>query len=176
MQFNLDKAVSTAVLLLFSVPASAALPTPSMEAAPRQADAFLFHAGAGDVYEITSSTMAMQKSRNPDVRAFASMLIADHTKLTNAALTTAAAAGVMAPPPELSMMQKGMVAQLSAAGANFDRVYLQQQMTAHQQALALMQGYASSGDVPALRQAASQAIPTVQGHIAHLQRMMGSVS
>lgn len=146
-----------------------------MAAASRQADAFLFHAGAGDVYEITSSIMAMQKSRNADVRAFASMLIADHTNLTNIALATAAGANVMPPPPELSPMQKDMVAQLSASGANFDRVYLQQQMTAHQQALALMQGYASAGDVPALRQAASQAVPTVQGHIAQLQRMMGSV-
>jgi len=103
------------------------------------------------------------------------MLIADHTSLTNTSLATAASAGVMPPPPELSPMQKSMVAQLTAAGANFDQIYLQQQMTAHQQALALMQGYAASGDVPALRHAASQAVPIIQGHIAHLQRIMGSV-
>ena len=102
------------------------------------------------------------------------MLIADHTKLTNTALATATGAGLMPPPPDLSPMQKTMIAQLSAAGANFDRVYVQQQMTAHQQALALMRGYASSGDVPALRQTASQAVPTIQGHLAHLQRIVGS--
>ena len=174
MRFISTRLVVTAVLLLFSGPALAELPTPPMEAAPRQADAFLFHAGAGDVFEITSSMMAIQNSRNSDVRAFASMLIADHTKLTNTALATATGAGLMPPPPELSPMQKTMIAQLSAAGANFDRVYVQQQMTAHQQALALMRGYASSGDVPALRQTATQAVPTIQGHLAHLQRIVGS--
>ena len=174
VRFISTRSAVTAVLLLFSGPALAELPAPPMDAAPRQADAFLFHAGAGDVFEITSGMMAMQKSKNSDVRAFASMLIADHTGLTNTSLATATGAGIMPPPPELSPMQKTMIAQLSAAGANFDRVYLGQQMTAHQQALALMQGYASSGDVPALRQTASQAVPTVQGHIAHLQRIMNS--
>ena len=175
MLSHLLRAVATVVLLSFSAGASAALPTPALDAALRQADAFLFHAGAGDVFEITSGTMAMQKSRNTEVRVFAAMLIADHTALTNTALSTAVAAGVMPPPPELSPAQKGMISQLAASGANFDRMFLQQQLTAHQQALAVLQGYAAGGDVGALRQAAGSAVPMVQGHIAQVQRLLASV-
>lgn len=167
-------AALTAVGLAQS-PASATLPTPPAAAAPREAQAFLFNAGAGDIFEITTSMMAIQHSQNPQVRAFARMLIADHTNLTNTTLATAKAAGVMPPPPELSPMQKGMITQLMAATpATFDRTYLSQQVPAHQMALQMMQGYASSGDVPQLRQAATSAVPVVTGHLQRVQQLLAS--
>lgn len=160
-----------------AVPSAAAtLPTPPQAAAPQQAQPFLFYGGAGDVFEITTSMIALQHSQNPQVRAFASMLIGDHTNLTNTSLATAKAAGVMAPPPELSPMQKGMITQLiAAAPADFDRTYLSQQVPAHQMALQLMQGYASGGDVPQLRQAAASAMPMVQAHLAQVQQLLGTI-
>lgn len=160
---------------LTASPAVAELPVPPQSIAMQNAQAFLFHAGAGDIYEITSSTMALQHSRNGDVRAFASMLIDHHTKLTNDALAAAKAGGVMPPPPELSPAQKGMITQLTGAGAGFDRAYLQQQVQAHQMALALMQGYAANGDTPTLRQGAQAAVPVVQTHLAEAQRMLAAV-
>jgi putative membrane protein len=161
-----------AAAALNATSASAELPVPPMASATQQADAYLFHAGAGDIYEITSSMLAIQKSQNPAVRQFATMLIADHTNTTNVALANAKSAGVMPPPPELSPMQKDMISQLIAAGANFDRVYLQQQAVAHQQALAIQSGYASQGDVPSLRATATSAVPIIQGHLNHVQGMM----
>lgn len=168
--------VLVAAMLGLAAPATAALPTPSDSAATSSAPAFLFKAGAGDVFEIVTSQMALTHSANPALRAYAAMLIADHTGVSNSALTTATAAGVMAPPPELSPMQKDMVSQLIAATpATFDRVYLTQQVAAHQQALALMQGFAASGDVPALRSLASSTAPTVQAHLAQAQQMMSAL-
>lgn len=163
---------SAVALSLASAPAAAELPMPPMAAATQQADAYLFYGGAGDIYEITSSMLAQQHSANPQVKAFATMLIADHTNLTNSALTAARGAGIAPPPPELSPMQKDMITQLIAAGPNFDQQFLQQQMTAHQQALQLQSGYAASGDVPALKSAAASAVPVVRGHIAQIQQMM----
>ena len=81
----------------------------------------------------------------------------------------------MPPPPELSPMQKDMITQLIAAGPNFDRVYLQQQMTAHQQALQMQQGYAAQGDNPALKAAAASAVPVIQGHLAQVQQIMAAM-
>ena len=161
-------------LALWTVPAAAQLPTPPMSSATSQAQPYLFYGGAGDIFEITSSMIALQKSQNPQLRAFASMLIDHHTRLTNAALDTAKSAGVMPPPPELSPAQKGMIGQLIAApAASFDRTYIDQQVMAHQQALALQQGYAAGGDVPALRQAAQSAVLTVQAHLGQAQQMRG---
>ena len=161
---------------LTSSPAAATLPTPPMAAATQEAQPFLFYAGAGDVFEITSSMILLNKSTNPQVRAYASMLIDHHTRTTNLALANAKAAGVMAPPPEMSAMQKGMIGALHAAApAAIDRLYLQQQVPAHQQALSLMNGYARSGDVPALRQTAQGAVPIVQGHLTQAQSLLRSV-
>ena len=165
---------SLAVLLLagVSVPAAAVLPVPPQAAGTQQAQPYLFYAGAGDVFEITSSMVALQKSQNPQVRALASMLIDHHTQTTNQALMMAKNAGVMAPPPELSPMQKDMVGQLMAAsGTSFDRLYLQQQVSAHQQALALNSGYARSGDVAALRQNAQAAVPIIESHLAQARAL-----
>lgn len=166
--------ILAATVVSAATPAFAELPTPPQAAASRDAQAFLFHGGAGDVFEITTSMMAMQHSRNPQVRAYASMLIGDHTMLTNNALASAKSAGVMAPPPVLSAAQRGMITQLMSAGASFDRVYLQQQVPAHQMALSMMQGYAAGGDTPALRQAAAGAVPKVQAHLAQAQQLLAA--
>jgi putative membrane protein len=59
-----------------------------------------------------------------------------------------------------------MIDQLIAAGpADFDRVYLQQQVPAHEQALALHSAYAAQGDTPQLRVAATGAVPIVRQHL-----------
>lgn len=173
---TLIAAASLAAAGAFAAPASATLPTPPQTAATAQAQPYLFYAGAGDVFEITSSMILLNKSQNPQVRAYASMLIDHHSRTTNLALANAKAAGVMAPPPELSAMQKGMIGALHAAApAAIDRLYLQQQVPAHQQALALQSGYARSGDVPTLRQTAQGAVPIVQGHLTQAQQLLRSV-
>ena len=173
---NLVGLTAFATAAAIAVPAAATLPTPPMAAARQQAQPYLFYAGAGDVFEITSSMILLNKSTNPQVRAYASMLIDHHTRTTDLALANAKAAGVMPPPPEMSPMQKGMIGALHAAApAAIDRLYLQQQVPAHQQALALQQGYARSGDVPALRQTAQTAVPIVQSHLTQAQQMLRSV-
>lgn len=169
----LSAAALTASVL--AVPAAASLPTPPQAAATREAQAYLFHAGAGDVFEITSSMLAIQKSQNPNVRAFATMLIDHHTRTTNQSLAAARQGGVMPPPPELSPMQKDMIGQLhgAAPGAAFDRLYLQQQVPAHQQALQINAGYAQGGDNPVLRQNAASAVPIIQSHLEQAAQLLG---
>lgn len=170
---QLIRGLSALLLAGVSVPAAAILPTPPKAAGTQQAQPYLFYAGAGDVFEITSSMVALQKSQNPQVRALASMLIYHHTQTTNQALMMAKSAGVMAPPSELSPMQKDMIGQLMAAnGTSFDRLYLQQQVSAHRQALALNVGYARSGDNPTLRQNAQGAVPIIQSHLTRSQQLL----
>ena len=69
-------ALATAAIA--AAPATATLPTPSMAAATSQAQPYLFHAGASDVFEITSSMILLNKSSNQQVQAYASMLIDHH--------------------------------------------------------------------------------------------------
>ena len=161
--------VFACVGLVLRAPSEAAQPAP---AAPVSAAPFLLMAGEGDVFEITSSQMALMRSQNAEVRNFAQMLIEHHTRLTNATLTEAKAAGVAAPPPVLTAPKRAMIdALLGAGAADFDRVYLQQQATAHNEALALHTNYAARGEVPQLRRAAMSAIPVVQQHLAQVRTL-----
>jgi putative membrane protein len=136
---------------------------------PLFAPGFLAKAASGDLFEIQSSQMALQMSANPAVRNFANLLIADHTRMSQVMMAAARSAGIVPPPPAILPEQQAMLAQLSAAGPNFDVAFREAQITAHQGALGLMQNYAASGDVPALRTAAQQAIPTIQMHLAQAQ-------
>ncbi|PXA97082.1 hypothetical protein DMC47_15650 [Nostoc sp. 3335mG] len=65
-----------------------------------------------------------------------------------------------------------MVAELRAkTGVDRDRIYLTQQRTAHQQALALHTGYAQSGTAAPLKTVAAATAPVVRHHIEMLQGM-----
>lgn len=168
------KILLAAALLSVSVPAIAQMPmaTPTTTAAVP----FLMMAAEGDIFEISSSQMAVMKSQNPRVRAYASMLIDHHTTTTNVALAQAKAAGITPPPAILQADKRDMITQLiNAAPADFDRVYLSQQVPSHEQALALHTTYARNGDTAQLRTAAAGAVPFVTRHLAEARTMLGGM-
>lgn len=152
------------------------MPPPSMEAAMSQAMPYLFRAGESDVFEITSSQIALMRSQNPQVRAFATMLTDHHSRTTNLALAAAKSAGVTPPPPVLTPPKRAMIDQLYAAPAGeFDRVYIGQQVPAHQAALNLHGSYASTGDTPQLQATARGAVPIVTSHLERARTMQSAM-
>jgi putative membrane protein len=56
-------------------------------------------------------------------------------------------------------------------GADFDKLYLQQQHAVHVDALGLMRTYAAQGREPPLRAAAARAAPVVQGHLNQVKQL-----
>ncbi|MDR6788041.1 putative membrane protein [Sphingomonas sp. BE138] len=146
-----------------------AAPAVAQQMAP---DAYVAAAGASDLYEKTSSQLVLGSTKDAKVRTFAQGMIRDHNKSTAMVKAAAAKSGVKPKPPVLTPEQSEMVAQLRAQkGAERDATYLTQQRTAHQQALALHQGYASDGTAAPLKTAAGQIAPVVQHHIDMLNGM-----
>lgn len=142
--------------------------------APTDAPTFLAKAGASDLFEIESSRAVMAKTQSAEVRRFAQMMIDDHTKSTAKVKAAATSAGMTPPPPALEPDQQRMLDEIKAAPAGqVDAVYMKNQRVAHQAALALHQGYAANGDTPALKTAASEIAPVVQGHLGHVTNMPG---
>jgi putative membrane protein len=141
-------------------------PPPPPPEAKMQAAAYVDAAGKSDMYEIESSKLALQKSQNPQIKAFANAMIRDHTKTTKATMAAAKKAGMNPPPPAPDAGVTASLTELqNASGADFDRLYLGQQMPAHQAALDLHRSYAANGDQPALKASAKAAVPIVQRHI-----------
>jgi putative membrane protein len=140
---------------------------------PLMAPGFLAQAGSANQWEIESSQLALQMSTNPAVRSLANVIIADHTAMGQQVAAAASSAGLTPPAPGLLPPQQSMLDQLRTAGSGpaFDMAYQQAQISAHQQAIQLMQNYAAQGDVPALRTVASQAIPVMQKHLSMAQAL-----
>ncbi|MEP9403446.1 DUF4142 domain-containing protein [Sphingomonas sp. VNH70] len=133
---------------------------------------YVAKAGASDLYEKTSSQLVLQSSKDARVRDFATMMIRDHAKSTADVKRAAAQSNVRVPAPKLEPMQAQMVAELRrATGADRDRLYVQQQQTAHQQALALHGGFAQGGTAAPLKAVAAATAPVVQHHIEMLRAM-----
>ena len=155
-------ALTAATISMLTVVAYAAPPTP----------AFLAKAGASDLYERTASIIVLAGTRNPDVRRFARMMVADHGKSTAMVKAAATRSGLHPKPPTLEPAQRKMIADLRHAnGAERDRIYIDQQEAAHADALSLMQDYAATGAAPALRRAAGNIVPVVQHHIDMLNSL-----
>lgn len=138
------------------------------------APGFLAHAGSANQYEIEAAQLALQASANPGVRNLADVIIADHTALGQEVVAAAASTGLPPPSPVLLAFDQAMLDHLRAGGTGlaFDQLYQQQQISAHQQAIALMRNYATNGNVPALRTVAANAIPMMQKHLAMAQALV----
>jgi putative membrane protein len=144
----------------------------SADATPNAAMPYVAMAGSSDLYEIESSRLALQRAPSPAVKQFAQMMIDHHTMTTQQVTQAATAAGLTPPPPTLLPPHRELVDRLQPLNeAAFERMYLQQQRTAHRMALALHQNYASNGDTAQLRQVAATAVPVVQGHIDQLRSL-----
>ncbi len=128
---------------------------------------YVMAAGMSDLYEINSSQIALQKSKTPAIRSFATMLIKHHTMTTAATMKAAKKAGLTPPAPALDAGATASITELqSASAADFDRLYIGQQIPAHQAALDLHQSYSTGGDQAPLRMTAKTAVPIVKQHIA----------
>jgi putative membrane protein len=143
--------------------------------APTSTEGYVKAAAIGDAYEVAAGKIAQNRAKSPEVKAFAAMMVKDHTSSTEAIKAAMKAGGLPdVPPPPLDDRRKGMIDNLNAAGDNdFDLAYLHQQLGAHIEALELHKGYASRGDNAALKEAAAKITPVVEKHLAEVRRIGG---
>lgn len=138
-------------------------------------DAFVTNAAMSDMYEIQAGDIAQKKGQSKGVKDFGKMMVTDHTALTNTMKPLIIAAGKTAP-AGLDERRKGLIDNLNAAApADFDKVYLAQQESAHNEALTLMKGYADHGDDAGLKNAAATVVPKVQAHLDRVKSLQAEL-
>lgn len=92
---------------------------------------FLMTASQGDLTEITLSKLALTKSTNPQVKAYAQKMINDHTKLDAEMKPFAEQMGVP-PATALNAEHQQLLDQLQGlSGADFDKQYMSDMDTSH---------------------------------------------
>ena len=137
--------------------------------------AFVSNASQSDMYEIQAAQIAEKRSKNPEIKAFAKMMIKDHTASTKAMTPLVAAAG-QSPAAKLDDRRQGFIDNLNkASDADFDKTYVDQQVAAHKEALDLMNGYAKDGSDAGLKGGAAKIAPTVQMHLDKITAIQASL-
>jgi putative membrane protein len=165
-------------LLLAS--AAAALFTASAAVAQMATPAaqdFVTMAAMSDMFEIQSSQIALEKAQSDEVKEFAEQMIEDHTAASQKlkAAVEESGDGYTIPDDLSGEHEQQLEALEGASGEDFDAAYIEAQVAAHEQALALMTSYAEGGDEEALKEHAETTRPVIAEHYEHVQQLDGSM-
>ena len=120
-----------------------------------------------DMYEIESGRLALERSRDNDVRRFAQMMIDDHGRTSNEVRAMLAQQAVQADlPVRMDAEHRDRLTALqNASDADFDRSYIDQQIAVHESTLALLNDHARSGDTQVFRDWAARTAPAIENHL-----------
>lgn len=154
---------------------AATVPTPADETA---APEFVAKAAASDMFEIEAGKIALERATNPEVKAFAQMMVDGHNKTTADLKAAIAASGLtITPPATLPDDKSTALADLRSVDvAGFDKAYMNGQVDAHQATLNLLSRYAQDGDNAQLRGTAAAMLPIIQQHLDRARTLRDSLT
>ena len=150
--------------------ATDAAATPAAPAAPAPQE-FVDKVAASDMFELEAAKLAQAQSTSDNVKAFAAMMIKDHTDSSARLKEAAATIDGVTVTPALTAKQQMDLDALKKAGDQFDTAYAQVQVVAHNEALTLLQGYADNGTEASLKTFAAGVAPVVQHHLDEAKQL-----
>jgi putative membrane protein len=125
---------------------------------------FVMMADEGNSAEIAASQIALKKSKNPDVKAYAQQMITDHQKLRSDMAPFAQKMSVMTPQPlnQTHKVESQRLAQLH--GAKFDAEYIKAMDMDHHKTLGMFNNEIATTSNPDLKSAVQSAQAVIQQH------------
>ena len=129
--------------------------------------------------EIAAGQVAAEKARNADVRQFATNMVEEHQRMQGQVDSLVATMNMtQAPVPDsLARHLEQARTQLTgqAAGADFDRMYMQMQVTDHENTLTALRAAQSAAQNAQLRALIDGAIPAVEGHLERARTIVSGL-
>jgi putative membrane protein len=144
---------------------------PAGAAKPLTDDQFVILAASGGLFEVTSSKLAAGKATKDDVKAFAKMMIADHSKANEELKVVATKAG-LGLPVALAPHHEKMLETLKTA-PDFDAAYMTAQVKAHVEAVEVFTAGAAGAKDAGLKAFAQKTLPVVRMHLEHAKKHAG---
>lgn len=125
----------------------------------------------GGNFALLSSRIAVEKATNPSVKTFATMEIAEQEAVAMAFGAEPGAGGV-------SEKHAAVLKELEAApaGPAFDMMYVDGQITGHEELHKIHAAYAKNGSDPMARGASMVGVPSIETHLAMLRGIKQSLS
>jgi putative membrane protein len=157
---------------------TAPAPPPAPPSAPQQLSAldqaFVQAALASDSFEIEASQMALDRSKNAEVQAFARRMVNEHSEARSRLQTMIGQPAAVAEP---AAHQREIARRLGGlSGQEFDREYVAQVGTiAHTEAVALFERAAAQASDTQIRAYAEQTLPALRGRLEEAQKLAQQV-
>jgi putative membrane protein len=145
---------------------------PAASGAPSTQD-FVTKVAISDMFEIQSSQLALSKEADADTKPFAEKMVQDHQKTSTELKALVDGGKVKATlPTALDSQHQKMLDELKGKnGKDFDASYDQTQLKSHQDAVALFEAYAKSGDNAELKGWAGQTLPHLKEHLSMAEKL-----
>jgi putative membrane protein len=144
-------------------------------AAPGEQDhRFVFMASAAGLAEVNLGNLALKSASRKEVKDFAQHMVTDHTKANQELLDIVNRKSLRAA-PQMSPEHRAVSDRLfSLSGQNFDRLYMQQMVKDHEEAVRLFEAQARNGQDKDLKAYAEKHLPGLRKHLDMARKLSGS--
>lgn len=165
MKYLLPAMVAVLALGWLAGPSEARMRMPA-RMQPATPEQFVQKVANANEFEIQSSQLALDKSKNDELRRFAQQMIDDHTKIGDGLKAALQQANLPQPSNQLSEQDQASLTKLkNEKEAAFDRTYVADQIKGHVQAVNLVGAYAKTGSNPVLKELADKTLPVLKEHL-----------
>jgi putative membrane protein len=128
----------------------------------------------------TAGALAVRKATNPDVKSFATRMMKEHHALRAEGQQLAKKLGVKPEPPANDPVQPAAQSEMQALrsapkGAEFDRTYMDQEVTIHQAAIDLLDKAHDSTKNEQLKALIQKAKPVIQAHLDRAEEIQKKI-
>lgn len=134
---------------------------------------YITEAAQGGMTEVQLARLALQRSRNNEIRQYAQQMIQEHTPVNQQLMQLANRKGIT-PPTTIGLKYQAAIARLSQFSAkDFDQAYKEEAgINLHMEYLVVQRRQSQLGQDPDLKAFATKNIPIAQRHLQMGQRLL----
>lgn len=136
---------------------------------------YLVEAAETDLKEIELGNLAQNKSTNADVKAFAKMMVDQHTKALNDLKATAEKKNISIPTTLTEKGQDKFKDLNDKSGHDFDKKFAEMMVDGHEKAIDKMEKASEKANDEEIRMWATNMIPTLQHHLEEAKKLKDKV-
>lgn len=177
MRLSRAGGVLAAVVLVLTCgfPAMAQATSAGAQQVSEQDRTFMRQNAQGNLAEISAGQLAMERATSQQVRQVAQTIVQDHQRVLGQLRDLAQRKSVNLPDAPDEMQQRVAQELQGASGSEFDRLYLQNQISGHQLSIQQTQQEISSGSDPDVVELARAYLPVAQHHLQLVQQLSGGI-
>lgn len=132
---------------------------------------FATNAADAGLAEIDLANLAISKTSNNEIKAYANMMLKDHGKANDELMALAKSKNITLPSTMSAVNQKNRDDLAEQTGADFDKKYAKLMEENHVKVLAFMEHQARKGTDPDLKAFAGKTVPVVNAHLNAIRKI-----